>query len=137
VHVLAEARMEEEGPTAIPSSQHAKAGGQTASPGGPTTSSYSMMVRPSVPAYPIASSCSPTIRTLALASPTASSYRTSTSSAIDGTYSPATMEKDNDDDLLDYEPSHAHDGMEINVIYLSSTDYSLLEEEVSWFMTII
>jgi hypothetical protein len=24
-----------------------------------------------------------------------------------------------------------HDGMKINVIYLSSTDYSLLEEEVS------
>jgi hypothetical protein len=39
------------------------------------------------------------------------------------------MEEDTDDDLLDYEPSPACDGMEINVIYLSSTNYSLLEEE--------
>jgi hypothetical protein len=39
------------------------------------------------------------------------------------------MEADTDDDLLDYEPSHVHDSMEINVIYLSSTDYSLLKEE--------
>jgi hypothetical protein len=39
------------------------------------------------------------------------------------------MEEDTDDDLLDYEPSPAHDDMEINVIYLSSTDYSLLEED--------
>jgi hypothetical protein len=39
------------------------------------------------------------------------------------------MEEDADDGLLDYEPSPACDYMEINVIYLSSTDYSLLEEE--------
>jgi hypothetical protein len=39
------------------------------------------------------------------------------------------MEEDVDDDLLDYEPSPMYDGMEINVIYLSSTDYSLLEED--------
>jgi hypothetical protein len=39
------------------------------------------------------------------------------------------MEEDTDDDLLDYEPSPAHNGMEVNVVYLSSTDYSLLEEE--------
>jgi hypothetical protein len=38
------------------------------------------------------------------------------------------MEEDADDDLLDYEPSPTRDGMEINVIYLSSTDYSLQEE---------
>jgi hypothetical protein len=37
------------------------------------------------------------------------------------------MEEDANDDLLDYEPS-TRDGMEINVIYLSSTDYSLQEE---------
>jgi hypothetical protein len=41
------------------------------------------------------------------------------------------MEEDTDDDLLDYEPSLARNGMEINAVYLSSTDYSLLEEEVS------
>jgi hypothetical protein len=39
------------------------------------------------------------------------------------------MEADTNDDLLDYEPSPVHDSMEINVIYLSSTDYSLLKEE--------
>jgi hypothetical protein len=39
------------------------------------------------------------------------------------------MEKDTNDDLLDYEPSPSHNSMEINVVYLSSTDYSLLEEE--------
>jgi hypothetical protein len=39
------------------------------------------------------------------------------------------MEEDTNDDLLDYEPSPVCDGMEINIIYLSSTDYSLLEEE--------
>jgi hypothetical protein len=39
------------------------------------------------------------------------------------------MEEDANDDLLDYEPSPVRDGMEINVIYLSSIDYSLLEEE--------
>jgi hypothetical protein len=39
------------------------------------------------------------------------------------------LKEDTDDDLLDYEPSPVCDGMEINVIYLSSIDYSLLEEE--------
>jgi hypothetical protein len=39
--------------------------------------------------------------------------------------------EDTDDDLLDYEHSLASNGMEINVIYLSSMDYSLFEEEVS------
>jgi hypothetical protein len=39
------------------------------------------------------------------------------------------MEEDTDNDLLDYEPSPACDGMDVNVVYLSSIDYSLLEEE--------
>jgi hypothetical protein len=39
------------------------------------------------------------------------------------------MKEDTDDDLLDYDSSPAHDGMEINVVHLSSTDCSLLEEE--------
>ena len=39
------------------------------------------------------------------------------------------MDWDLDDDLLDYEPSLTCNGMEINVIYLSSIDYSLLQEE--------
>jgi hypothetical protein len=43
--------------------------------------------------------------------------------------SSAGMEEDADDDLLDYEPSPVCDGMKINIIYLSFTDYSLLEEE--------
>jgi hypothetical protein len=60
---------------------------------------------------------------------TASSYGTSTGSGADMTSSSATMEEDTDDDLLDYEPSPMRDGMEINVIYLSPTDYSLREEE--------
>jgi hypothetical protein len=50
------------------------------------------------------------------------------SSAI-GISSSAGMEEDADDDLLDYEPSPVRDGMKINIIYLSSIDYSLLEEE--------
>jgi hypothetical protein len=60
---------------------------------------------------------------------TASSFRTGASSGVDGTSSPATMEEDTDDDLLDYEPSPARNDMEINVVYLSSTNYSLHEEE--------
>jgi hypothetical protein len=60
---------------------------------------------------------------------TASSYRTDSSRDVDETSSPTNMKEDADDDLLDYESSPAHDGMEINVVYLSSTDYSLLEEE--------
>jgi hypothetical protein len=39
------------------------------------------------------------------------------------------MEEDTDDDLLDYDPAPARDDMDVNVIYLSSTNYSLLEEE--------
>jgi hypothetical protein len=66
-----------------------------------------------------------------LGGPTTSSCRIGASRGIDGASSPATMEEDTDDDLLDYEPSLARNGMEINDVYLSSTDYSLLEEEVS------
>jgi hypothetical protein len=66
---------------------------------------------------------------VSLGGPTAVSCRTSTSSSADETSSSTTMEEDIDDDLLDYEPSPMCDGMEINVIYLSSIDYSLLEEE--------
>jgi hypothetical protein len=69
-------------------------GGQTASPGGPTTSSCG----------------------------------TGTSGSADETSSPAALEEDTDDDLLIYEPSPTRNGMEINVVYLS-TNYSLLEEE--------
>jgi hypothetical protein len=47
--------------------------------------------------------------------PTASSCRTGASGGVDETSWPATMEDDT--------------GMEINVVYLSSTDYSLLKEE--------
>jgi hypothetical protein len=61
--------------------------------------------------------------------PTASSCRIGACSGVDGTSSPATTEEDTNDDLLDYEPSPTHNGMEVNVVYLSSTDYSLLEEE--------
>jgi hypothetical protein len=68
-------------------------------------------------------------QTMSRGGPTASSYRSGPSSGVDVTSSPATMEEDTDDDLLDYEPSPAHNGMEVNVVYLSTTDYSLLEEE--------
>jgi hypothetical protein len=61
--------------------------------------------------------------------PTASSCRVDANSGANETSSPAGMEEDADDGLLDYEPSSACDCMEINVIYLSSTNYSLLEEE--------
>jgi hypothetical protein len=63
------------------------------------------------------------------ASPTAVSCRTDASSDVDETSSPTDMEEDTDDDLLDYEPSPARNGIEVNIVYLSSTDYSLLEEE--------
>jgi hypothetical protein len=46
--------------------------------------------------------------------PTASAHRASTGSGADRTSSPATVEEDTDDDLLDYEPSPAHDDMEIH-----------------------
>jgi hypothetical protein len=49
-----------------------------------------------------------------------------------GISTPAGMKEDADGDLLDYKPSPVLDGMEINVIYLSSTNYYFLElEEVS------
>jgi hypothetical protein len=99
-------------PTTAPSSEDAEDGGQTASLGDPT-----------------ASSCSPTIRLPAPISPMTSSCRISASSSANGISSTAGIEEDTDDDLLDYEPSLVHDSMEINVIYLSSIDYSLLEEE--------
>jgi hypothetical protein len=61
--------------------------------------------------------------------PTASSCRIGATSGTDRTSSPTAMEEDIDDDLLDYEPSPARNGIEINIVYLSSTNYSLLEEE--------
>jgi hypothetical protein len=60
---------------------------------------------------------------------TTSSCKVYASSGANMISSPVGMEEDVDDDLLDYEPSPVRDGMEINVIYLSSTDYSLLEEQ--------
>jgi hypothetical protein len=97
------------GLTVALNSQHAEAGGQTASTDGLTTTWDGQTVSPG--------------------GPTASSCGTGPSSSADGTSSPATMEEDTDDDLLDYEPSPAHNGMQVNVVYLSSIDYSLLEEE--------
>jgi hypothetical protein len=71
----------------------------------------------------------PTVKPPTPIGPTTISCKIDTSSGVDGTSSPATMEKDTNDDLLDYEPSPACDGMDVNVIYLSAIDYSLLEEE--------
>jgi hypothetical protein len=76
-----------------------------------------------------ASSCSLTVRQPAPVGLTAISCKISTSSGVDETSSPTAMEEDTDDDLLDYDPAPARDGMDVNVIYLSSTNYSLLEEE--------
>jgi hypothetical protein len=39
------------------------------------------------------------------------------------------MEEDTDDDFLDYKPSPTRNDMEVNVVFLSSTDYTLHEEE--------
>jgi hypothetical protein len=115
-------------------------GGQTTPSGGQTTRAqegHSAVVDPTnctstadrQPGSQTASSCLPTVRPLALVSPTAISCKIGTSSGANGTTSPTAMEEDIDDDLLDYEPSPARDGIDVNVIYLSSTDYSLLEEE--------
>jgi hypothetical protein len=60
---------------------------------------------------------------------TAISCKIGTSSGIHRTSSPTAMEEDTDDDILDCEPSPIRDGMDVNGIYLSSTDYSLLEED--------
>ena len=44
------------------------------------------------------------------------------------------VDEDLDDDLLDYEPSSERMGIDVNVIYLSSTDYSLIgDDEVAQF----
>ena len=51
------------------------------------------------------------------------------SSPIPGLSPSTQMDEDLDDYLLNYEPSPARDDMDVNVIYLSSTDYSLLGEE--------
>jgi hypothetical protein len=73
--------------------------------------------------------CLPTVKPPTPIGPTTISCKIDMSSSVDGTSSPAAMEKDTNDDLLDYEPSPACDGMDVNVIYLSTIDYSLLEEE--------
>jgi hypothetical protein len=82
------------------SSVSGQLGGQTMSPSGQ-----------------IANSCSLTVRPPAPAGPTAISRKIGTSSGVNGTSSPIAVEEDTDDDLLDYEPSVAHDGIDVNVIY--------------------
>jgi hypothetical protein len=89
--------------------RHTEAGGQTAPADGLTAPRDSLTVSPG---DPIANSC-----------------RTSIDSGVDGTSSSTAMEEDTYNDLVDYEPSLACDGMEINVIYLSSTNYSLIKEK--------
>jgi hypothetical protein len=70
-----------------------------------------------IPSGQIANSCSLTVRPPAPAGPTAISRKIGTSSGVNGTSSPIAVEEDTDDDLLDYEPSVAHDGIDVNVIY--------------------
>jgi hypothetical protein len=91
------------------SSQYAESGGLTRAPNDPTVAEGAQTVSPG--------------------DSTASSCKTGASNGTDETSSPTALEEDIDDDLLDYEPSPARNGMEISVVYLSSTDYSLLEEE--------
>jgi hypothetical protein len=86
-------------------------GGQTASLDGQTASCCSLTVRPPEIVGLTTNSCG--------AGPSDGTDRDST---------PVGME-DTDDNLLDYEPSPTRDGMDVNVIYLLSTDYYLLEEE--------
>jgi hypothetical protein len=87
----------------------------------------------SQPSGPTGASDGPTVakggQTASLGSPTAVSCRTNASNGVDETSLPTDMEEDTDDDLLDYEPSPARNCIEVNIVYLSSTDYSLLEEE--------
>jgi hypothetical protein len=99
----------QDGPTATPSSQHAELDGPTEATDGPTMTEGGQTVSPG--------------------SPTARSCGTGASGGADGTSSPTVMEEDTNDDLLNYEPSPARNYIEINVVYLSSTDHSLLEEE--------
>jgi hypothetical protein len=68
-------------------------------------------------------------QTMSPGGPTANSCKVDANSSANGIYSPTDMEEDANDGLLDYEPSPARDGIEINIIYLSSTDYSFPEEE--------
>jgi hypothetical protein len=88
-------------------------------------------VRGPIEDAPVAPSC-PHIeagsQTMGRGYPTASSCRVDANSGTNEISSLASMEEYVDDDLLDYEPSAARDGMEINVIYMSSIDYSLLKE---------
>jgi hypothetical protein len=106
-------------------------GGQTAPSGGQTTQAHKAHSLTEDEAGPTTAPSSPHTKaggqTTGLGGPTASSYRVDASSSANGISSPANMEEDTNDDLLDYKPSHARDGMEINVIYLSTIDYSLLE----------
>jgi hypothetical protein len=105
------------GPTAAPNSLHVEAGSQTAPVGDLTVTWDGQTMSPS--------------------SPTASSCRIGASSSIDRTSSPVGVEEDTDDDRLDYEPSPARNSMEINVVYLLSADYSLLEEEEISQLTLV
>jgi hypothetical protein len=94
---------------------------------------HPLAVRPLEPRRNTGASDGPTVaedgQTSSPGSPTISSCRTDASNVFNGTSSPTAMEEDTDDDLLDYEPSRTRNGMEVNVVYLSSTNYSLLEEE--------
>jgi hypothetical protein len=101
----------EHGPTAIQAGLTSTSTDRLTEPGGPIGATDSL--------------------TTAEGGMTTSSCITGTSSSINGTSLHAVMEEDSNDDLLDYEPSPACNGIEVNVVYLSSTDYSLLEEEIS------
>jgi hypothetical protein len=103
--------------------------GQTAAESVPSGQTAQAREAPDPTVTPSSSHTEADGQTASPGGPTASSYRTGDSCGAEGTSSPVAMEEDTDDDLLDYEPSPACNGMEVNVVYLSSTDYSLLEEE--------
>jgi hypothetical protein len=92
----------------VPSGQNARAQEEH----GLTEDEASLTVAPSSPHIEAGG------QTADLGGLTASSCRAGASSSANNNSSSAGMEEDADDDLLDYEPSPARDGMEINIIYL-------------------
>jgi hypothetical protein len=104
------------------------ADGQTVTPGGQTTANSVLGGQTTTQSKigPTTTTSSPHIEA---GGPTTISCKVDASSGANMVSSPAGTEEDTDDDLLDYEPSPVRNIMEITIIYLSSTDYSLLEEE--------
>jgi hypothetical protein len=118
------AELDANGQTVMPGSQTVAGtvpGGQTVSFGDQTTQEVRGSAKDEV-AEPSSPHTEAAGHTAGPGGPTANSCRVDANSGANEISSPIDMEEDANDDLLDYKPSPVRDSMEINVIYISSTD---------------